>query len=241
MFTTCVSSSFLCICDGFLALIFNWSSFLVYFIYEPLLFLLPFFDLTQAKLCVSLTDIFFRTIERDFGYDARATLKKWSRTVINIIKVKSKITFLRVCRDNCLIPPHLSKHKEFKTTFFSQQLLQLYKRLLFRSAVGILKLEIADAYKHLRFLRAAEASLVRRVYGCLPSYITRKFFTEQQAFFQRFERQLKIDRERKLNWISHSSRSAGSSLSPLRYFCVIPPRLAPPSHPYALRSLSSKS
>lgn len=94
---------------------------------------------------------------------------------------------------------------------------------MLRTIRCILKIEISDLHRHLRALQHNLLLCTCSLYSWIPSSFLDNFFKKQWLFFRSFFNKEDLRITNKLHWLSSKYNVPIRSLSPVNYYCTIPP------------------
>lgn len=167
---------------------------------------------------------FYNFIKSLFGLEARDILRKWSRVHISLIQIRERIRFLRNYKRFKLLPPHLSSLFNNSISFSNNKSSLAYDNVKSKTALRVLNIEIADAFRSLRRYRHTELQLAIAAYNFIPSYILDNYCNRQSRFFQHVFASERRRMDGKLGWmIARKHKTSAASLS-FSYYCNFAPK-----------------
>ena len=179
---------------------------------------------------------FFTFIRTNFGNLALVSLKRWVNTQRSIIKTKSQIFFLKNCLKLNVLPSHLYNNNHKSLNFFNRRSKSVINRLSFRFSMNVLRTEISDSYCSLRFLYHRSFCLMRVICNVIPSTLLDSFFIRQNRYFCFLHHTENRRINDKLTWLIDKRRRSLPHVSPIKYFCTIPPTVNTSDYKSKLRS-----
>jgi len=125
---------------------------------------------------------FFKYVSTTFGILCSRLLKSWINQQKLIINNKIRVTFLKACIQNNIVPIHLQNIIGNKLIMSDHNCNRKIKHLRHVFATKILKIELNDAHKSLNSAKIEVCRLVREISKHLPVYLYSKFFRLQNSF-----------------------------------------------------------
>jgi len=125
---------------------------------------------------------FFKFIKVYFGLRTLRTLEKF----ISLLKLRTalriRIYFLRTCIKLQLTPSHLDSFRKYgHLRLFERSSRKSLENIYNKHVIAVLRLELPDAFKHLRTTRTHIFNISKSISYLLPPVIGNAFFTRQEV------------------------------------------------------------
>jgi len=121
---------------------------------------------------------YFNFILDNFGLQCASLLKGWidihyKRTHKDLIRIHSKIQFLKHCKTRKVVPQHISHlmKASYNLNFFHYKAIRKLKGLLTNFKSHLIQIEILDLYKYIHFLNKELSFLSRNLSHFLPTVV----------------------------------------------------------------------
>jgi len=125
-----------------------------------------------------------------FGEQVSATVKRWIDTNYKLIRATSQVNFLKTCKVNDIVPPHLSHIYKIKFHFNHYKTSKKFERLLYNLKKKILQLEIFDLHRLIDWLTKDLSFLSFNLSNILLIYIWRVIQNFHLKSFNNFHHRL---------------------------------------------------
>lgn len=137
-----------------------------------------------------------------------------------VIKLKSRIRFLKNCIQNNLIPTHVKFIYDKIFLFESSSKFALYK-MNNMYVSKLMKLEVSDSYKHLHTIRIKIFKLYNNIHNLIPGYMAQEFFITQERICQlELIRQFNVC-DKKINNLKEKHIHNVRNLKPIKFYAIM--------------------
>lgn len=139
--------------------------------------------------------------------------------------MKLRVVFLNKCIKSNIVLPHLNKFKTYHKNLFHELSCKKFDMIFIRFVKSMIRNEIYDVYKHIRYLRAFDYKYTRTIAQILPLAQCNKFFYTQNRSLH-FHFMSESDRlDKKFNWLlCKQNKNNVKKLKTINYFCKFPSR-----------------
>jgi len=166
---------------------------------------------------------FFAFIYNTFGTGIVILLKKWIHHNKELIRISARNKYLLHCKRSNIFPKHLNYYRSSRFTFYNDISSRKADKYFNKFTSKILKLEIADNFKHRKSLLSSIYFSTRAIENNLPSYICKKFFYTQQKSLHKLFIHEENRFSKKLNWlhtiIIKENNKKSMNIKKIKYFC----------------------
>jgi len=140
-------------------------------------------------------------IRREFGDGVIASLKCWSNLNYKSIRLRSRLEFLKLCRNNSVVPMHLSHISDSKFYLKNFKAKRNLNRLVFSTRHKILNIEIFDLHRQLHKITSKITMLGRKLSGLLPVYIWNDLYDKKNFLFSKYACKIEQINNKKYSWL----------------------------------------
>jgi len=141
-------------------------------------------------------------LRRNFGDEAIALLECWTRLNYKMIQIRSRLEFLKRCRNNSMFPIHLSHISDSKFYFKNYKSKQNISKLLFNTKKKILNIEIYDLHRRLHEIITEIETSGRKLSEILPVYIWNDVHDRKKWLFLKHAHDIEHSNNKKFIWLS---------------------------------------
>jgi len=160
-------------------------------------------------------------IQNIFGEHISATLKRWINSNYKLIRATSQVHFLKTCKLNNIIPPHLSHIYNKKFSFNHHKTIKKLERLLYNSKKKILQMEIFDLHRSIDSLNRELTCLSSRLTNTIPVHIWNNIQKFHYNSFNNFSHRMFHRQKNKYLWLSHKKNmDMTKKIKPIKYHCI---------------------
>lgn len=143
----------------------------------------------------------FDFIRLHFGNDIFKILKLWIDVNYKLIRAKSKLKFLKHCKFNTIIPPHLKTLSKVSIHIYYQKSVQKIESLLYRFRKSLLNIEIFDLHRLIPKLQKELIQNSLRLSASLPEVILNSILNSSFNIFTRYKKKTEYYHGKKFSWL----------------------------------------
>jgi len=125
-----------------------------------------------------------------FGELSAKLLKQWIDANYRVVRAISKLQFLKDCKGNNIVPPHLTHLFYNKIQTFHHRSTRVIESVLHNYKLKVLDIEIFDLYRQIDFWKKKRTNLMSYLSNTFPGYIWNDVYKHHFILFNRFSKKM---------------------------------------------------
>jgi len=140
-------------------------------------------------------------IRREFGNEMVALLDCWTNLNYKMIRLRDRVEFLKLCRNNLVFPIHLSHISNSKFYFKNYKSKYNLSKLLINTKKKIFNIEICDLHRQLHRIKSEIITSGRKLSEFLPVYIWNDLYDKKNFLFLKYAGNIEQINNKKYLWL----------------------------------------